>query len=201
VPNSYVHIEEFKSALGITDDVGIDNLDRALDAAAGWVESYCGRRFTIDAADVTRYFYADNPDELLLGDDLRTVTSLAIDSNGDLTYDWLLTTTDYELLPLDGPPYDRIRIWPASSIWFAERRRIRLVGKFGYVPTALESANLRQAIILLATRYYKRHEAPFGILSATDLGQFERISKEDPDVIALLTPLVRSGTTSTWVLV
>jgi len=120
---------------------------------------------------------------------------------GDRTYGTTLATTDYELLPANGSRYDRVRIWPTSSKTFSEYRRVRVVGKFGYVEGGAVPPAVKQAAIILSLRYYERRNAPFGILSATDIGQFERLSANDPDVLALLKPYLSSSPSQNWVMV
>jgi hypothetical protein len=204
MPNSYASLGELKSLLGVADaDADNDaDFERALNAAAAWIDTYCNRRFSVDAADVTKYFYT-NDVELLEIEDLQTITTLHVDSHGDRTYSTSLAATDYELLPLDGPPYQQVKIWPTSSKSFSSGRRVRIVGKFGYSPTRAEGDALRLANLLLATRWYKRpKDAPYAVLQAPELGAFERIGKNDPDVLRLLEPLVRqSGAVGSWVMV
>lgn len=42
---TYASIAEFKAAVGVDDTVDDGNIQRALDAAAAWIENYCGRVF------------------------------------------------------------------------------------------------------------------------------------------------------------
>lgn len=193
---SYASLSDVKHYLGI-DDTGSDaQLLSVLEAASRWIDNYTGRVFSVDAADTTRYFYPES-DQTVSVPDLRTITSIATDEDGDRTYARVLATTDYELLPTDGPPYRSIRIWPQSSYAFVPGYLVKIVGKFGYLAVPAE---VKQANLILASRYYRRAEAPFGILQSVDLGQFTRISTQDPDVIALLQPYRVAGGAS-WILV
>lgn len=185
---SYSTLSDLKAYLSITDVNSDQQLLRVLEAASLWIDSYTGRVFAKDAADTTRTFYPNN-DGTVSVPDLVSVTSLKTDSQGNHGFNTTLTVnTDYELLPLDGPPYDTVRIWPTSSKSFAPGRLVQIVGKFGYAVGTGAPAAVQQACLILAARYFKRAEAPFGILQTVDLGQFTRISKEDPDVISLLAP-------------
>ena len=195
---SYATLSDLKNYIGITDVASDAQLLRVLEAASQWIDQHTGRVFALDAADTTRLFYP-NADGTLAVPDLATVTSIKTDSRGDRTYATTLTTTDYELYPLDGPPYQSVRIWPTSSRSFADGRQVQIVGKFGYTVGGAAPYAVQQACVILAARYYKRAEAPFGILQTTDLGQYTRISKEDPDVISLLAPYRVTG--SSWVVV
>jgi len=202
VANQFVTLPELKSWSGLTGSANDADLTRAIEAASQWIEGYTGRSFVLDAADVTKYFYA-NPDQTIDLTDLATVASIAIDTAGDRTYGTTLAASEYELLPVNGPRYDRVRIWPTSSRSFQlnPARRVRVVGRFGYVESGAVPPAVKQAALILSLRYYERRNAPFGILSATDIGQFERLSANDPDVLALLKPYLSSSPAQNWVLV
>jgi hypothetical protein len=181
----YAGLQELKQALQITDAASDVDLERALEAGARYIDNYCGRTFSLQAAQTREYYPQDT--ERLNVVDLVSVTSITVDTVGDRSYSTTLLTTDYELWPLDGPPYQEVRIWPLSRTRsFSPGRRVRVVGTFGVTVGGAPPVEVRQANLLLAARYYKRGEAPFGVLAAVDLGQFERISKDDPDVVALL---------------
>ena len=53
------------------------------------------------------------------------------------------------------------------------------------MPDAIE-----RAALLLATRYFKRKDAPFGVLGTPELG-FMRVTAKDPEIRALLNPYRR----------
>jgi hypothetical protein len=205
---TYVSVIEFKawvsegSSFGTYDDTQITMLLEAVDRA---VDRYCARHFTLET-DATKYFYARSTDELEVVD-LISITSIASDTHGDRTFTLVFNPLDYELLPyLDstGKPaerFDLIRIWSTSSHSFSPDRLVKVVGDFGYVDDSGGTPpDVKQACLILGARWWKRRETPLGILNATDLGQFERLSKEDPDVMSLLQPYSRR-TASAWVAV
>ena len=193
-------LNELKQQLdidGADDDNDVD-LQRALDAAAAAIDNACGRTFRLSSADETKLYYP-NTAWVLDVIDLVSVTSVKVDTDGDRTYATTLATTDYELLPYNEARYQQLRIWPTSSHTFSPGWLAQVVGRFGYVEGADVSdpdpANwipgtapwpVKQANLLLGARYYKRREAPFGILSAADIGAFARLAREDPDVASLL---------------
>ena len=182
----YCSLAELKQALAITDAANDVDLERALEASARWIDAYCGRTFSLQTAQTKEYYPEDA--ERLEVVDLVSVTSITIDTAGDRTYATTLLTTDYELWPLDGPPYQEVRIWPLSRTRsFSPGRRVRVVGDFGATVDGGPPVEVRQANLLQAARYYKRAtEAPFGVLQSSDLGEFTRLSQNDPDVVALL---------------
>jgi hypothetical protein len=197
---SILSLAEYKASAGISDTTNDPQIQRALNAATRWIEHETGRKFELSVADETRYYYA-NADGTLDLVDLVTVTSIAVDTAGNRTYSTTLATTDYELRPLNDGRYSEIRIWPTSSRSFTDGRRVRIVGKFGYVVNGAAPDDVKQACFLLAQRLFLRRDAPFGVLQATDLGQFERLSARDPDVVELLKPYVASSPSAGFVVV
>lgn len=191
---SYASLAWLKTAMQITDDADDSPLQLALDAATAQIDQWSGRRFA-DETGATKYFYASSATVLDVTPDIRTVTSIAIDTNGNLTFSTTLAATDYLLYPLmpfpDPGIYYQIRTAPltSSSRAFPQDRQIRVVGDWGYTVGGEAPPAVRQACLIQAERLYKRaREAPFGILQTTDLGQYTRISAMDPDVQSLLSP-------------
>lgn len=177
-------------------------LQLCLDAASGMIDQFCNRTFRAETG-ATKYFTATSADLLDLTPDLRTLTSIAIDDDDDLTFGTVLATTDYRLMPLQSYPdsgiYSQIKMAPRSSQAFSVGYQVKIVGDWGYVVDGQAPAGVREACALQAARLYNRCGAPFGILQSTDLGQFTRISKTDPDVQALLMPY--RAASASWVMV
>ena len=106
------------------------------------------------------------------------------------------------VLDAQGKPsvrYDQIRIWPTSSTTFGPGRLVQIVGDFGYVVDGLPPDEVRLASLILASRWWKRHEMPMTRLVIPDMGSMEAVSKDDPDVNMLLSQYARTG--ASWVLV
>ena len=203
----YVSLEEFKTWIGATGDADDHHLEPVLVAAQRYIDRYCGRSFALETG-ATKLYYPSSAESLGVVD-LISATSVKIDSSGDRTFGTTLAPTSYELLPysdtngLPSTRFQEIRLWPTSSTAFQTGRLVQVVGNFGYVvDTAGVPEDIRLAALILSSRYWKRHETPLGVLGTTDLGTFERISKEDPDVAALLDQYSRtSGSGAGWVLV
>lgn len=194
---SYATLAEFKGWIDIDDTIEDTEIQQKLDATSRTIDRMCGRRFAVETA-ATKTFWASDPNNLQVPD-LISLTSLAVDVNGNGTYSRTLTTANYELLPYMDETgaaavrYDRIRILPTSSIGFYPGHRVRAIGNWGYVVGASNAApdDVKLACLILTARLWKRRETPLGILGQTDLGTFERIRSEDPDVSMLLKPYVR----------
>lgn len=200
---SYVSLTDMKLLLGIGDTNDDTPLQLALDAATAWIDQFTGRSFVAEAG-ATKYFYPTNPNLLTLSPDIRTITSVAVDSRGDGTYATSLTNgTHYQPMPFQGIPdsgiYSSLQILGNSSQSFGTAQRVKVVGDWGYVVGGQAPAPVRLACQMQATRWFMRKDAPFGILQSVDLGQFTRLGKLDPDVEALITPY-KAGSRC-WVMV
>jgi hypothetical protein len=171
-------------------------LQLCLDAATGMIDRATGRTF-VGETGATKYFTATNYDTLDLSPDIRTVTSVAIDDDGDLSFGTVLASTDYWKLPIQPYPdsgiYSQLRLSPRSSQAFAPGYQVKVVGDWGYVVGGQAPAAVRQACLLQAARLWSRRGTPLGIVGGVDLTTFTRITKADADVQALLSPYVAGG--------
>ncbi len=188
----YCTVGELKQRIWPTGDTP-DNLEdimlqSIITAVSREIDALCGRRFWTTSADETRYFTARHPYVLYPGVDVISITSLAVDYDGDGTHETALAATDYQLLPLnavvDNLPYSHICITPASSERFpAYIGGVEIVGKFGWsnAPNAV-----KEACILQSVRLWRRRDAPFGVISNPAGGDMRLLEKIDPDVQMLL---------------
>jgi hypothetical protein len=189
----YATVAELRSYVGIPAGDTTDDtlLTLALDASTEAIDAYAGRKFTADAAAVTRYYTAISSD-LVRIDGIQTTTDLAVavDDDGDGTYETTLTRdTDYRLeppnAPADGRPWTGLAAFGTRR--FPTRSRAgRVTARFGWttVPAAV-----KQACLLQASRLFKRKDAPFGIAGSLEMGSEMRLlAALDPDVQAVLQP-------------
>jgi hypothetical protein len=207
---SLVSLEAFKEAITVADTVDDADLQRALDAASEWIENYCGRDFgDLSNGLEDRTFVAGSYDRLTIPD-VDSVSQVLVDSTGNGAFAYEIVDGSYDLYPFNvGQPgvignYTEIRVRSTSAVFFMPGNQVRVTGiwGFGSTPAAVE-----QACILLASRYFHRLNAPFGVLESAQLGAFGNIPEQDPDVIALLSPYGGSAgsavgsSASTWVAV
>jgi hypothetical protein len=207
---SLVTLDQFKAAITVADTVDDADLQRALDAASDWIENYCGRDFgPLEDTEAPRSFVAAGYDRLSVPD-IASLSALDVDSTGNGSFASSIPAGSYDLYPLNvGQPgtvgnYTEIRVRSTSAVFFVPGYLVRVTGiwGFGTTPAAVE-----QACILLASRYFHRLNAPFGVLESAQLGSFGSIPEQDPDVIALLAPYGGSSgsaigsSASTWVAV
>jgi hypothetical protein len=201
-----VSLAEFKSAIqrGTAEDDADDaELQRALDAATAWIESDagCGRVFRLSAS-VDKVYDPCYPRRLDVLDAV-TVTAVALDLNSDRTYSQVLDADDWEFYPYipptDGTRYQALLTRPLAAYAFQPGVLTKVTGTFGYVVAGDVPVDVKQATILLAARWFRRPEAPFGVVQSVEFGTFGRLPDQDPDIKTLLGPYAAPG--RTWVVV
>lgn len=195
--NEYVSAATLKTTLGITVSTFDTDITTACSAASKGIDQACNRRFWADADTAQVRYYSPPSSRVLAIDDLITLTSLLTDLDGDGTFETTLTNnTDFVLEPLNAAaetparPYNRVRLHPRSSAyWPRYPRSVKVTGKFGWAAVPDE---IVRATTILATKLFKRQEAPFGIVTAgVDDVTAMRIATSDPDVRFLIGPYVR----------
>lgn len=188
ITNGYTSLSDLKTYLGITGTTDDARLELAVEAASRAIDAECSRQFF--ATSTTRYFQTDDPLRCDLNDDLHSVTSIAYDSTGRRDY-IVLAGTAYELDP-EAAPYRTIHIAPGANVAFPieQRRGVRVIGAWGYCATGSQPQAITRACMILATRYFKRKDAPFGVVGTPELG-YLRVTARDPEVRALLNPYRR----------
>lgn len=192
ITNGYATLAEIKAELTIPDAIDDSVLEQCVETASRAIDDTTGRVFY--QASETRYYTAECGNALFV-DDLVAVTTLATDLSGDRSYGEIWSTSDYDLEPdnaaLRGKPYLWIRPAPLSARWFPTYRKgVKLVGTFGWPAVPPQ---VKRACRLQAARYFKRKDAIFGVVGSAELGQLMVVPKLDPDVVTLLTPLMRPG--------
>jgi hypothetical protein len=192
IVNGYCTLADLKASARVQDSIDDSVMELAIESASREIDGYCERQFYSTSA--TRV-YAPTNIYTVTTDDIISVTTLKSSSDG-VTYDITWATSDYQLEPLNGivgglvTPFTRIRatgsyLMPTFSVgtFYEGEALIQVTGVFGWsaVPTAI-----RQATVLLASRLFKRNDAPFGVIT-NDLGSM-RVGRFDPDVEALVAP-------------
>jgi hypothetical protein len=188
ITNGYTTLADLKTYLGISGTTDDARLELAVEAASRAIDMECSRRFF--PVTETRYFQATSPLRVDLDDDLLTVTEIATDTTGLRDY-MAFTANDYELEPVTAP-FRQVYIAPKSARAFPvnERRGVRINAAWGYCAAGQQPQAITRACLILATRYFKRKDAPFGVLGTPELG-YLRVTEKDPEVRALLQPYRR----------
>lgn len=191
VVNGYAALNDLKTALRIQDGVDDSLLEIALESASRLIDEYTMRNF-YNAGTATRVFVPSDDDCVAI-DDAISISSIAVSTLLNKTFDQTWTTAEYQLEPLNnvvdglsGWPYTRIRavgVWEFPYDEDDEIATVQVTGVWGWsaVPTAV-----KQATIIQAMRIFKRLDSPLGVISSPDTGYFRVSSRIDPDVAMLL---------------
>ena len=188
ITNGYCTLAQIKAATGITDSVDDSLLEMAVESASRQIDSYTERIF-YNAGTATRLF-APLDNYVCATDDFITLTSVKTSEDGE-TFDTTWETTDWQAEPLNGvsgglvTSYTQIRA--IEDYLFPTRggeATVQIAGTWGWsaVPIAIT-----QATVILASRIFKRLDAPLGIISG-ELGSMRVGFKLDPDVQHLIEP-------------
>lgn len=189
----YASVPELNARLGAPDDTDDEKMELILHAISRSLDSICHTRFYTTASDETRYYTSRFDDVLFVADDVLSITTLKTDNDGDRTYGYTWATTDYDLMPsnasLDDEPYTHIEVTPNGDYSFPSvRKGVQIVGKFGYSESAPHE--VREAVLLLATKLFRRKDIPFGVAGSTDLGtviaEIRRAALSDAEIQLLL---------------
>jgi hypothetical protein len=191
VVNGYAALNDLKTALRIQDGVDDSLLEIALESASRLIDEYTMRNF-YNAGTATRVFVPTDDDCVAI-DDAISISSIAVSTLLNKTFDQTWTTAEYQLEPLNnvvdglsGWPYTRIRavgVWEFPYDEDDEIATVQVTGVWGWsaVPTAV-----KQATIIQAMRIFKRLDSPLGVISSPDTGYFRVSNRIDPDVAMLL---------------
>ncbi len=156
--NLYATLGALKAETGKTASGDDAVLLRALERASREIDDACRRRFY--ALTATRYYAGPRPcsanawGEHLWIDDLAAVTSVAVDDDGDGTYELTLSAdTDYWVHPpnrLTHEPIQRLDVVsvgsPQIGQWPDRERAVKVVGTWGYSAETEASGTLGATI-------------------------------------------------------
>jgi hypothetical protein len=199
ISNGYCDLAQFKVRASLpAGGAHDDDVDRAIEAASRAIDEWCCRRFYADSTVSARYYTA-GPEEtyVLAVDDISTTTGLIVrtddDWNGTYENTWTLNSrtgpwgfmvepTNWSAL---SKPITRLRA--VADVWPTVEQGVEVTAKWGWasIPVAIT-----EACLMLAVRYWKRKDTPFGVMGTSETG-FVTLPKVDPDVQALLNPYRR----------
>lgn len=179
----YTSPSEVKAYLGIegTDWDGV--LQDMIKAACAVIDKFCRRTFVVTAADETRYFDAWGKARLRI-DDLRTITSLKVDTYGDGTFGTELASGDYLLQPANKTPKLWIDLRSTNTRLgsFPKLKQcVEIVGLWGYGDNVPDP--IRHACIMQTSRWFKRKDTAFADMTGNpELGEMHVYRSMDADV-------------------
>ena len=190
ITNGYATLAEMRARAGITaalDTTDDATIEAVVEAVSRAIDNYTRRTFY--SRTETRYFDTPAGRELLLDDDLISITTL---TNGDAT---VITSADYQLLPLNSTPKFSVRLKQSSAVsWQGDADGnqegvISIAGAWGYASTTPKP--IHEACLIQSMRIFKRKDSPFGIAGVVDGAAVSLKKGFDPDVEMMLLPYVR----------
>lgn len=190
ITNGYCTLADLKSVLRILDNVDDAMLEDRIEEASRVIDDYCDRRFYQDATATARIYTAQSG-SYVLTDDIATDAGLIVkvDGQGDGTYETTLTSTQYQLEPINGLAKGNsiTRIVATQTGTFPTRTSpapVQVTAVWGWpsIPRPV-----RSACILLAGRLTKRGDSLLGVAGFGDLGAIT-VRNIDPDVQRMLAP-------------
>jgi hypothetical protein len=167
---NYCTVDEVKNTLGqIVTEQYNGLLMGFIESATAEIDKYCRRSFA--ATTATRYF--DGASDNLIVDDLITVTTLKLDTDGNGVWETTLTEgTDFLLYPYNEAPKWKVVLSDNStSSDFADgiRKGVQIAGSWGYGTTIPD--DIAQACLEMVCRIYRQAQAGFGTVVGTpDIG-------------------------------
>jgi|TARA_R110000823_G_scaffold26490_4_gene77216 hypothetical protein len=181
-----------KAYLGIPSSTSSENtaIDNAIAAADAEIDQITGRTFVVPSGATAKTFIPYD-DYTLYVDDVAQLTGLVVKEDTSLngTYDTTLTiTTDY-VVDGNNAPYRVVKrvdgdTWPRDRYG---RPTVEVTAFYGYGMAVPDQ--IKQCSLVIAARLYQRRSSPLGFQAGSvDVG-FVRISRTDPEVIALLRGL------------
>ena len=181
-----------KAYLGIPSATSSENtaIDNALAAADAEIDQITGRTFVVPGGATAKTFIPYD-DYTLYVDDVAQTTGLVVktDTTLDGTYDTTLTiTTDY-VVSGNNAPYRLIQRvgggqWPRDRYG---RPTVEVTAFYGYAMAVPDQ--IKQCSLVIAARLYQRRSSPLGFQAGSVAVGFIRITRTDPEVIALLRGL------------
>lgn len=202
--NYYITVPELKGHIQAVDGATFTNADDvnlqiAIRASCEWLEDWFDTTFY--ARTETRY-YSPEFSDLLYVDDLLTVTTLRTDSTDNGTYDTTWATSDYTLEPRNAQngrkpkPYRQIRVNRNGDYAFLRfEYSTEIAGTWGYCTIDNVPGEIKQFVLLMSHRLWKRKDAIFGIAGAPQLNTqvVQARVEKDSDLMLLLQGIDRRG--------
>ena len=201
ITNGYATRNQIKAALriGTADTQDDDLIDNCAGAASRLIDGYANRQFWAYGSATTRVFTAGDSFVCEIDDISSTAITLKTSTLADGVFDVTWTASDYQLEPTNGildgltVPYTRIRavgdyLFPTLNANYGSEALVQLTAVYGW-PSVPEP--ITQAVIIQASRIFKRYDSPLGVAGFGDLGAIRVTRALDPDVAQLVEPYRR----------
>lgn len=194
ITDGYLTLNEVVQWTGRNDARADAELEDVVTSVSRMIDNYCGRHFYQRTAEA-RTFEVEEFDCLEFGpfNDLTTLTTLKVDTNGDGAYETTISSSNYQLEPynaaLFGQPYLELELLngvtfpiPAAS---GRENLIQITGTWGWPSVPPE---VKQACRIMVAEVAKLADAPMGVAGFGEFGVFRVSSSIPPRARQLLEP-------------
>jgi len=187
--DDYITLAQLKTRLGVADTNDDTLFTNVIKAATGGINHVCSRDFQQASAASARRYKPIAPD-VVITHDFFTTTGLVVktDDDDDGTYETTISSSDYELEPVDGImngqtgwPFYEVHLVDGSRFPCGRRHTIQVTAQWGWnaVPPSIT-----EAAYVLSEDLANLRNAPFGV---GGFGEFGRIrARENPHVAELI---------------
>ena len=184
-----VTLQELREYMGMADNVSASDADltRAISAASGLVEGWCGREFVVASTATAQVYNFGDCVRFLPVNDIATASGLIVESSSDFST-WTVVTADWHLGPIQprtGHPYTCLEPNSPWTAWYGAYARVTASYGWAAVPVGV-----KQATLLVAHKLFRRRSSPTGVEGVGEFGPV-RVSRTDPDVAGLLADYTR----------
>lgn len=200
ITNGYCTLAQLKSWVGIgTADTSEDaKIELAIEAASRMIDADCDRVF-YNAGTAVRYFTPTSA-TLCDIDDAISITEVASDYDGTLTYPTVWAASDFVKEPLNnlsaGRPWPTTRLRAVQDNLFTrlgEEPTVKVTATWGF-STAVP-VEITQATLILAARVAKRSDSVLGVAGFGEMGAL-RVARNDPDYQHAIARYMRNKVSS-----
>lgn len=199
-PPSYASSADIKVVLPGTYTVAHDAVfEDLLQSGSRMADAYCGRHpgaFQVEA-DTIRYFTGSGNKMLDIDEIAVAPTTVAVSEQGSLTSYTTWAATEFILGPYNAPSLGQPYTWleldqinGTKLLWYKYPKSVKITGKWGYSTICPEP--VKKAVVVIASRLYKRGQAGFQDYSGTmQFGRQRMEATLDSDIKQMLDPFVR----------
>mgnify|MGYP003644201812 CR=1 FL=1 len=195
ITNGYCTRADLKVALAIGTADSADDavLDDIINTTSRLIDEYTGQ-FFYTIAGGTAYYEPHSYEEVEV-DPLTSVTSIAVDTDGDGVWETVLGASDYILEPVNaamfGKPYTYIELAPSTTVAFPADldKGVKIIANFGW---SAIPPQVVQACIIASSHLYEARKAYLGVIGNNDTGGVIRLSQRLHAEAALLLESFKS---------
>lgn len=175
--HEYINRDDFKAYAGENTSTWDSVIDSTVITASRAIDTFCGRKFYLDATATPRVFATRRSDQVLVSDFGSTSgLVVATDDTDDGTFATTWAASDYELEPPNGVndagipwPYTAVRAVGSHLFPTCGRRsyRVRVTARWGFPSTPRQ---VIQAAYIVTADMFAMKDNKFGVIGNPEFG-------------------------------